>query len=215
MKLTKYGHSCLHVEQDADGQRASILIDPGSFSQRLGSLTGLTGILVTHVHADHMDTERIAALVQANPQASVHAEPAAAAELGKAGIAVSDLAVGQQIDLGISVQAFGGEHAVIHADLPRFGNLGYLIGGRLFHPGDSLQVPSIEVEILAVPVMAPWMALKEAIDFERAVAPKVAIPIHDALLPTAAKPMYYGRLEALGPDGMRWLDLDHGATVEL
>lgn len=209
MRITKFGHSCLSV-QDGD---ASILIDPGTFSSGFETLTGLTGILVTHVHADHLDTARIVTLLQQNPDATVYADAAAAEELGKAGVSATAVTGGRQLDLGTTVETFGEQHAVIHPDLPQFSNTGFLIGGRLLHPGDSLLPPDRPVEILAVPVMAPWMALKEAIDFERAVAPQVSIPIHDHLL--AVKPMFYERLAHMGPDGMRWLDLDDGRTEDL
>lgn len=209
MRITKYGHSCLSV---TDGD-ASILLDPGSFSTGFEGLTGLTGILVTHVHADHLDPDAIAALLASNPDAAVYADAAAAEELDKAGVTATAVTGGQTIDLGTPVETISELHAVIHQDLPRFSNTGFLIGGRLFHPGDSLLPPERPVEILAVPVMAPWMALKEAIDFERAVAPQVAIPIHDHLL--AVKPMFYERLANMGPDGMRWLDLDDGNPAEL
>lgn len=206
MDITKYGHSCLQVhDRDAD-----ILIDPGQFSAGFEDLTGLTAILITHVHADHLDLDRIGSLVAANPQATVYAEAAAAEQLSGVDVAATVATGGQQFDVGTQVTTHGRDHAVIHPDLPRFGNVGYLIGGRLFHPGDSLEVPGVDVEILAVPVMAPWMAMKEAIDFERAVAPRIAIPIHDRLLASTA--MFYDRLSNMGPAGMQWLDLDDGTT---
>ena len=209
MHIQKFGHSCLSVTDGA----ASVLIDPGAFSTGFDELTGLTGILVTHVHDDHVDADRTAALVRNNPGVAVHAEQAAAEKLAAVGVEATVVGPGESFDVGLPVRTFGGEHAIIHADLPCFGNVGFLVGGRLFHPGDSLQVPDVEVEILAVPVMAPWMAMKEAIDFERAVAPKASIPIHDALL--AMKGMYYDRLAQMGPSGLRWLDLDAGDPVEL
>lgn len=209
MLLTKFGHSCLQV-QDGD---ANILIDPGNFSTGFDSLTGLTAVLVTHQHADHLDPERIGALLAANPQAAVYADAGSVEILAGLGVTATGVQAGDQFDVGTTVEVFGEMHAVIHADIPRVTNAGYLVGGRLFHPGDSLDVPATAVEILAVPVQAPWMALKEAIDFQRAVAPAVSIPIHETLIRSTA--MYYGRLENMGPDGTRWLDLDDGRTEEV
>lgn len=210
MQITRYGHSCLLVE-DAD---ARILIDPGNLSTDFESLTGLSGILVTHVHDDHIDAERIAALVAANPQAAVIAEAAAAEKIRGAGVEqVTAAQAGDSFDLGSTVEVFGKDHAVIHADLPGFGNVGYLVGDRLFHPGDSLEPPATTVEILATPVQAPWMALKEAIDYVRAVAPQAALPIHDGLLKSTG--LYTGRLASMGPEGMRWLDLAADGSAEL
>ena len=74
------------------------------------------------------------------------------------------------------VEVFAGDHAVIHGDVPVIPNACYLIGGRLLHPGDSLTVLDRPVEILALPTSAPWMAVKEAVEYFRAVNPAVAIP---------------------------------------
>lgn len=211
MEITKYGHSCLHVK-DRD---ASILIDPGTFSVGFETLTGLTAILVTHVHADHLDPARIGALVDANPDAAIYADAAAAEEMTKAGVKTATVATaGQTYDVGTPVETVGELHAVIHQDLPRATNVGFLIGERLFHPGDALTVPDKKVEILAVPVMAPWMALKEAVDYERAVAPSVALPIHESLLGNFT-PMFFDRLANMGPAGMRWLAPANGNTEQL
>lgn len=210
MRITKHGHSCLSVTEGD----VTVLLDPGSFSPGFEELTGVDSVLVTHTHADHVDAPRVAALLERNPAARVFAEAAAADVLREAGVEVTTVSPGESFDVaGLPVRTFGGHHAVIHDDLPRFGNVGFLVGGRLFHPGDSLEVPETDVEILAVPAMAPWMAMKEAIDFERAVAPRVAVPIHDALL--AVKGLYYERLAAMGPAGLRFEDLDDGRTLEL
>ena len=74
-------------------------------------------------------------------------------------------------------------------------------------------MPDEPVEILALPTMAPWMAVKEAVDYYRAVSPKVAIPIHEKLL--ASTGMVYGLLQGMGPAGARWLDLDAGEPTEV
>ena len=63
MQLTKYGHSCLLV---TDGD-ARVLIDPGVFSTGFEGLRGLTAVLITHQHADHLDIDRLATLLEANP----------------------------------------------------------------------------------------------------------------------------------------------------
>ncbi len=213
MRITKLGHSCLHVQ---DGQ-ADLLIDPGGFSTGFEALTGLTAVLITHQHPDHLDPTRLPALLAANPQAQVFAEEGTIAQLADLGIDAAAVHAGDTLDdaVGAEITVYGSDHAVIHRDLPGVGNTAFLIGGRLLHPGDALLVPEVDVEILALPVAAPWMALKEAIDYLRAVDAKVAFPIHDATLAPAALGMYYGRFEAMGPAGARWLSLDDGALVDL
>lgn len=209
MHITKLGHSCLHV---VDGD-ADILIDPGTFSAGFEALTGLTGILITHEHMDHLDLDRLPAVVAANPQAVVYADAGSAPKITAAGISVIAVGAGDSFDVGTTVTVHGKDHAVIHPDLPGVANASYVIGGRLLHPGDSLDVPAVPVEILAVPAAAPWMALKEGVEFYRAVSPAVAFPIHEKIL--ANPGMAYGLLEKLGPDSSEWLAPADGETFEV
>lgn len=209
MQITKYRHSCLHV---VDGD-ASVLIDPGTYSAGFESLTGLTAVLVTHAHGDHVDPQALGRLLAANPQATVYADSGTVALLAGHDIAASLVSPGDVLDVGTPVVASGGEHATIHRDIPTVPNVCYLIGGRLFHPGDSLTVPDAPVEILALPVAAPWMAVKEAVDYLREVRPTRAIPIHEQVLASTATT--YRLLTALAPEGTTWTDLDDGETAQL
>lgn len=187
MKITHYGHSCLLVEDGA----ARLLLDPGSFSTGFEDLEGLTAILVTHQHADHLDRDKLPALLARNPEAKLHTDPDTAAQLDNA----TAVHAGDTLDLGTEVKVFGRDHAIIHPDIPKVTNTGFLIGGRLFHPGDSFTVPEAEVEILGIPTAAPWQKLSEAVDYLRAVAPRVAIPIHEKVV--RIPDMYYGRFRDL------------------
>ena len=102
----------------------------------------------------------------------------------------------------------GGRHAVIHPDVPRVGNVGLLIGtsradggdGLLLHPGDAYDVVPADVDVLALPLNAPWAKVSETIDYLRAVRPAVAVPIHDALLQPVARAMYLGHCTRLAPE---------------
>lgn len=213
MRIRKFGHSCLHV---VDGD-ASILLDPGTFAAGYDEVRDLTAVLITHAHADHVDVGGLARVVEANPGAQIHADAGTAAMLADSP-ATADLPVtvvrpGDALDAGTKVQVFGGRHAVIHADIPVIDNVGYLIGGRLAHPGDSLVAPDSPVEILALPVMAPWMAVKEAVDYLRAVAPRVAVPIHEKWLANPAA--LYRIIQPLAPAGLDWRDIDDGSALEL
>ena len=59
-----------------------MLFDPGNFSHGFEGITGLSAILITHQHPDHADTARLPALLDANPQAALYADPMTAAQLG-------------------------------------------------------------------------------------------------------------------------------------
>jgi L-ascorbate metabolism protein UlaG (beta-lactamase superfamily) len=195
MRVTKYEHSCLLVEDE----NARVLTDPGELTHGFLGLTGLTAILVTHQHFDHVDLNRIEPLLERNPDAVLYTDEGTAAILGERGLPANAARDGDQLDLGLAVSVFGAEHAVIHPDIPVIPNVGFLIGGRFFHPGDSFTVPDVPVEVLGLPTAAPWLKASEAIDYLRAVAPRIAVPIHEGLL---ARPgVYYGHYQRLAPAG--------------
>jgi L-ascorbate metabolism protein UlaG (beta-lactamase superfamily) len=193
VRIHRYGHSCLLVE---DGD-ARLLLDPGVFSSGFEDLRGLTGVLVTHAHPDHLDVDRLRRLLEANPDARLHCDQGSAA--GLADLSPTVVRDGAVLDLGARVEVLGSAHAVIHPDIPQIPNVGYLIAGRFFTPGDALTVPAADVEVLGLPTAAPWLKLSEAVDLLRAVAPRLAFPVHDAVLATPQ--IWYGQFEALAPDG--------------
>ena len=210
MRLTKFGHSCLLVEE---GQ-ATILLDPGTLSGGFEALEGLTAVLFTHQHADHLDPERLRGLLDRNPRARVVSDQGSAGPLGEAGVEVEVVADGQELEVGgVGVRVAGRDHAVIHPDIPVVPNVGYLVGGRLFHPGDAFTPPGEPVEVLAVPAGAPWLKMAEPVDYLRAVRPRVAVPVHDKVLSEAGRSLHFGQLERLGGTSLRVLD--DGEPTEL
>lgn len=118
-----------------------------------------------------------------------------------------------RLDLGIEVTVHGVNHAVIHPDVPVIPNVGYLVGGRFFHPGDAFTVPDVPVDVLGLPTAAPWLKVAEAVDYLRDVAPRVAVPIHEALLARPA--LFYGLFERLALDGTSVQVVPPGETIEV
>lgn len=198
MRITRYGHSCLLVEEGA----ARLLLDPGVFSAGFEQLEGLTGILITHQHADHLDLDRLRPLLDANPEAGLHCDAGSVDTLQELPHTV--VAGGDRLDLGVPVEVLGAQHAVIHPDLPQIPNVGYLVGGRFFTPGDALTVPDADVEILGLPTAAPWLKLSEAVGLLRDVRPRVAFPVHDAVLTPPALGIWYGQFTALAAPGTQF-----------
>ena len=210
MRLTKYGHSCLLVEEGP----ARILLDPGTLSGGFEELEGLTAVLVTHQHADHLDLQRLRRLLDRSPGVRVVCDEGSAEQLGAAGAETEVVHDGDELDVGgVGVRVSGRDHAVIHPDIPVVPNVGYLVAGRLFHPGDSFTLPGRPIEVLAVPAGAPWLKVSEPIDYLRQVRPKVAVPVHELLLSATGRALHYGQLERLGGTTLRVLD--DGTPVEL
>ncbi|MET9435053.1 MBL fold metallo-hydrolase [Streptomyces sp. NPDC006551] len=195
MKLTKKSHACIRLEKDG----RTLVIDPGGFTEQDAAL-GADAVLVTHEHPDHFDENRLRAGLEANPAAEIWtlrsvAEQLSAAFPGR----VHTVGHGDTFSAaGFDVQVHGELHAVIHPDIPRITNIGFLVDGSLFHPGDALTVPGQPVETLMLPVMAPWNKISEVIDYVREVKPYRAFDIHDALLTDLARPIYDRQIGALG-----------------
>ena len=204
MELTHFGHSCLL----ADFGGTTVLFDPGNFSHGFEGITGLSAILITHQHPDHADPDRLPALVEANPGAALFADPQTAAQLGGAWQAIR---AGDEVVVDrLTVRGVGGRHAVIHPEIPVIDNTSYLIGdsehpARLMHPGDSLFIPDEAIDVLATPAAAPWLRAAEAVDYLRAVAPRHAAPIHQAIISPDARGIYYGRLSEMTDTDFRVL----------
>jgi L-ascorbate metabolism protein UlaG (beta-lactamase superfamily) len=211
MQLTHFGHSCLLAEFN----HTTLLFDPGNFSHGFEGISGLSAILITHQHPDHVDQSRLPALLEANPSAALYADPQTAVQLGEPCRAVH---VGDELTVGeLTIRAVGGRHAVIHPEIPVIDNISYLVGdgehpARLMHPGDALFVPDEPVDVLATPAAAPWMKISEAVDYLRAVAPTRAVPIHQGIIATEARGIYYGRLSEMTSTDFQVLPEENAVT---
>lgn len=213
MKLTKFGHCCLLIEEN--GLR--ILTDPGTFSTAQDEVQDIHVILITHEHPDHFHVESLKRVLANNPQATVITNSSVGALLDKEAIAYRLVEQGQStVEGGVTIEGFGERHAVVHPDLPVVQNTGYFIAERLFYPGDAFTVPGKQVDILALPVVGPWMKISEAIDYALSVKPKRWFPVHDGLLSAAAMPIFH-RIPStvLEKQGISLVALEIGRECEL
>lgn len=179
MKLTKYEHACFTVEKDDQ----LLVVDPGNFTTDFIAPEHVVAIVITHEHADHFDHEQIEAIIDKNPNAVV---------VGPADITskieafnTKTVAAGESCSIGaFDLQFFGGKHASIHDSLGPIANLGVLVNDLLYYPGDSFFIPDASVDMLALPVTAPWLKIGEVMDFLVAIRPRAAFPTHDAIAST-------------------------------
>jgi len=182
MMIEKFLHACLRVT--VDGQR--LLIDPGSFCFVDGRVTPeqlgpVDVILLTHEHADHFDPAALRAIVKQRPPIML-AHPPLAEKVRAVGLPCEDIAPGASRTIGaFTIEAMETPHEPL--PLPRPPHCGYLINGSLYHPGDSLTFPiGRTIDVLALPVAGPWCTAIAAVEAAKALRPRLAFPIHDAII---------------------------------
>jgi L-ascorbate metabolism protein UlaG (beta-lactamase superfamily) len=196
VRIIHFGHSCVLLETGT----ARLLIDPGTFSHGFEVARELDAVLITHQHPDHLDPEKLPVVLANNPRAVLVVDEGSAPVVAERGLRPTVLRAGDNLEIaGAAVHVAGGRHAEIHQDIPIVANNAYVIDhGAFYHPGDSLVVPEQAVDVLGVPTAAPWLRSAAAIDFVRAVGPRVSMPIHQAVLAEPGIALYCGLLERLG-----------------
>lgn len=178
MNITKFGHCCLLIE--TAGVR--LLTDPGNYNDT-PDVRDLDAILITHEHQDHIHMPALKMLLAQNSHTVIITHVGVGKLLDAEQIPYQLVADGDEVLIkNVSVKSFGHEHACIHKDIPPIQNTGFLIDSKLFYPGDALYNPGVPVEVLALPVSAPWLKLSESVDYARAVKPKKVFPVHDGML---------------------------------
>ena len=208
-------------------------------------LASLDAVVITHQHPDHVDPALLGEVLTAASDAEVIAEPETARMLtaadasdggvgeGSGGPLVAQervipLAAGEAhrfTPVGdrppLRLEAVGGRHAIIHPDIPRIGNCGIVLsagdGPRLGITGDSLEpVPEFHgIDVLAFAVTAPWSKMSETIEFLRAVGPRLALPVHDAVASDLGRPIYLRQATNLAPEGTEVRDWPEDGVVEV
>lgn len=176
MKITKLEHSGIVVEKDGK----LIIFDPVEFNEKIPKLENVVAVIVTHKHGDHLQPEVIKRIQSDNPSAKTFTTSDAVSLVSGATIVKEGDSF--KID-GFKLSFFGGNHAaVIEGKIP-CENIGVVVDdGKIVNPGDSFDLPNVKVENLFVPISAPWLKTAESMNYVEAVKPRIAIPVHTALL---------------------------------
>lgn len=162
------------------------MFDPGAFSFKEGLVDpsdfgGISAIVLTHFHPDHVDDVSLKLIVDNNPGVVLWANGEIAEKLEEKGFAVEEFSDGAREIGEFTLAAFDAKHAdILNSEPPR--NTAYIVDGTLLVPGDSYG-QSLErragIPVLALPVMAPWTTELQTAEIAVKMGPKKIIPIHD------------------------------------
>jgi L-ascorbate metabolism protein UlaG (beta-lactamase superfamily) len=195
MELIKHGHACVVLCEE----ERRLVIDPGVFTDP-AAFEGASAVLLTHEHPDHFAPDRLRSALDADRALEVWTNASVAGLLDGLGGRVHVVGNGDAVTVaGFDVHVHGELHAEIHPEIPRIQNIGFLVEGQVFHPGDALTVPEEPVTTLLLPLHAPWSRTGDLIDYVRAVHADQAYAVHDGLLNDAGLGVVSGLLGERGP----------------
>jgi L-ascorbate metabolism protein UlaG (beta-lactamase superfamily) len=212
VRITKFSHSCLRFS----GGSGDLVVDPGGWSER-EALDGAAAVLITHEHPDHWVVDHLRATdapiwTIESVRAAIHeADPEVAAR-------VTVVRPGEELQVaGFDVTVVGELHAVIHPELPRIDNSGYLVsadGETAYHPGDSFERPGRSVDVFCAPACAPWAKMSELVDLARDVAAPRTVAIHDKVYSAEGLGIVDRTMrQFLEPVGAEWTRLTPGTDL--
>jgi L-ascorbate metabolism protein UlaG (beta-lactamase superfamily) len=181
VRISKYIHSCLLFEHEGE----KLLFDPGNYSFIEDRVTpetfqDVSTVVITHSHPDHLALEPLKRIL-ALSGADVVTNGEVAAILQAEGIDATTIEEGTLTAGAFTLRAIPTPHEAILADTtPR--HTAFLVGDRVLNCGDSFADPLLPfagVDVLILPVTAPFLTEVGAFDFARRMSPGQIIPVHD------------------------------------
>ncbi len=167
-------------------------------------------MVITHDHQDHFDPDKIQKIIQNNPKVQILTTSQVVNTLDSNSAKVAQ--IDKEYTLNDFRLDFFGERHELFTDVE---NVGVLVNGRFYHPGDSYTLPNKPVEVLSAPASAPWLRVTEASKFITDIKPKIAFPSHNALLSEIGESIHYRILStAAHQAGVDWRILKPGESLE-
>ena len=207
MKITKFVHSCLLVETP----NRVALFDPGIMSTtslNVDQISRLDDIFITHIHADHVDVQLVAKLVDKFPDVRITSTPEVITKLKESDIIGSD-----KPPEGVSFFDSPHEDVKPLAEPPQQIGVNYL--DILSHPGDSHSFGETKA-IMALPITAPWGSSIRAINLVLELKPQHVLPIHDWHWRDEARQQMYDTFERiLSEQNITFHKLQTGAPIDI
>lgn len=208
MKITKYLHSCLLVEE----QGKTFLFDPGVFTYNanvldISKIQTLDYLLITHEHDDHLYLPFMHEIVKKFPDVTIITNPAIVTILEKENIRATSTT-----DAIVRIEETPHER-LWDKEPPQ--NIAISIFDKFTHVGDSLHF-SKTYDVLALPLTAPWGSTTEAVNKALAMQPKIIIPIHDFMWKDEVRKAMYTRLAGFFQEkGIDFKNMETGELIEI
>lgn len=210
MKITKLEHSCIDIT-DKDGR---LVIDPGIFSKSLTDFSNISALVITHVHPDHFDANKVGAIVEANPEISIFTTGEVAKELKGGRVTVPERHKPYSVG-PFMLEFFGEQHGVVDPTMI-VQNIGVLVNQKLYYPGDSLTTCGVSFEVLAIPTEGPWLKTNELPALIESLDCKQIFATHNGLLNEMGLSVYNNWLDIFAKaKGKTFLDLRSGQSLEV
>ncbi len=185
MELIKYEHACVELRSE----NTRLVVDPGVYTKTLTDTSGITAVVVTHMHPDHFDPKRLKEIATSNPNLTIFAPAEVTSQL--ADLQTNTVEVNKEYKVAnFTLEFFGGQHASIRPGLPVIQNFGVLINDTMYYPGDSFTPCPKPHDVLLLPVMAPWLKFSETNDFIAADSATKLIPTHNGFLNDDGQDLY-------------------------
>ena len=181
MRIEKYVHSCILLTLEGD----RLLFDPGNYSFVDGRVdpaifSDVSTVVLTHAHPDHIDSGALRTIVDRSG-ATLVGNAEVAAKLAGDGFTVSAFDEGERAFGPFTVRAVPVAHEpVLAEEVPQV--TAFLVNERLLNPADSFDARLHRfagIEVLLLPVMAPFLTELIAYDFAKTMRPKHVVPVHD------------------------------------
>ncbi|MBP6880958.1 MBL fold metallo-hydrolase [Candidatus Saccharibacteria bacterium] len=210
MKITKYVHSCLLVEDEGK----AVFIDPGKWSMEsaiadLANWPRIDYVLVTHEHPDHMDINFIDTIRDYNPECLIISNKTVTDKLDARGMHAS-ISTPSEINMATTAHApmWTGQPAPPENSL-------FTLWNKLTHVGDSFQMIR-PAPIVAMPIVSPWGSFAGAMELLLQMQPQAVIPIHDWHLSDEGKVWYYELAEkTLSQAGIQFFPIGDSQPIEI
>jgi len=216
MRLTKFVHSCLLIEKN----NAKIFVDPGIYSWKSGivpdsTLDGITHVVVTHAHPDHLNQDFVEAIYKVSLDSKWYGPAEVVNQLKSWGITGNDKSDDSSIEFIESK----------HADLsPWFGqqpdHTSYMLLGEVLVGGDCHTLTDGKnAKVFAGAINGgPWGGVVGYTKMIESMKnrPKNVVPLHDWHWNDEARNGIYARLTELMPEfSITFIALENGVAKEI